>query len=341
MILALPFFFGLILIEYLYSRRLGLEVYRRGETLSNLLNGAGQGVINLVWFGFIVVFHDWLFTHYAQISWDPNRWTSWLILAVLMDFCWYWAHRCSHRVNLFAASHVTHHHAAEFNHASALRQSWTSRLFIYVFFAPLAFLGFDAKWVVSAQLISGAFQFLTHNGIHRKKIPGIDLLFVIPRTHYVHHGIHFPYLDKNFGGTLIIWDRIFGTYQDLDEKIPITIGTHERFNWLNPFSSNLIYFRQLGKAMAAVPGIFSKLALLFGTPEELAAILEKLPKEKTRIGKPRDLTSAQRWQLRFAGAGVLALSIATQVTPDWGILRVALGLSVFASIFFVARLGFA
>ena len=274
MVVLIPFFVVLIFCEYYVSLKKKIKIYFAGELISNLLNGLGQQVIGIFWIGLLIKIHQAFFHWKHWIEWDTNSWKTGIALLLITDFLWYFAHLASHRINIFVASHVTHHHAEDFNHASALRQSWSSRIFIYPFFLPLAFLGFQAEWILGAQVVSGAIQFLTHNGIHRKRIPIVDFLFVTPRFHYVHHGIDQPYLDKNYGGIFIFWDRIFGTFQDLGAEQIIRIGSGGSMNGFDPFESNFIYFKMIWAGIKIKNTISEKIKVLFDSPESLEKCLK-------------------------------------------------------------------
>jgi sterol desaturase/sphingolipid hydroxylase (fatty acid hydroxylase superfamily) len=170
---------------------------------------------------------------------SPAFYATWIALFFLEDFSFYWFHRTSHRLTLLWAAHVTHHSSRTFDLSVALRQSWTPFV-AFPFWLPLLLLGFDPIAVMLMQFFSLFHQAL----LHTERVPHLgplELLFNTPQHHRVHHGSNALYLDKNCGGVLILWDRLFGTYAELSEPIrygidrevprnPLVIGIH---GWLD------------------------------------------------------------------------------------------------------------
>lgn len=265
----------IISLEIFISRKRNLAIYDFHESFSHFFNGVGQQILNLVWFGVAIFIYGKFQLRFSLFEFSSSSIVDWTWVMLLTDFCWYWGHRVSHRCNLFLASHDTHHQARDFNHASALRQSWSSRPFMFIFFLPLAFLGVSFEMALIAQFANTFLQFLTHNGVYMKPIPLFDWIFVIPRTHKIHHGNEAPYLDKNFGGVLILWDRIFGTYTDLVEGAELKIGPHHAFNHLDAWQSNVQPFQRLWRCLKSQKSLANQIRILFGTPESLEAILSK------------------------------------------------------------------
>ncbi len=341
MFYLVPFFVLVITLEYLYSRRKKIDLYRPEEMSSNLLNGAGQQSINLVWFALLIHLYNSTFERFALIHWKSQDLVFWLVVVVVTDFLWYWSHRASHRVNVMAASHFAHHCTQEFNHASALRQSWTSRLLLFPFFWPMALLGFDAKALLTGQVITATIQFLTHNGVSKRRVPGLDRILVTPRSHWVHHGINGPYLDRNFGGVFIFWDRAFGTYQDFDESIPMEIGTRDGLNYLDPFESNLNYFKRIVFVSRRESGWVAKTLTWFQPPEHLESRLAALGFKERSLMPVRGPAASRTYGLYFISlicvtlitAGVLKLWPAANI-PE----KTALLFLHFGAIFGAARI---
>ena len=310
----MPFFVLVIALEFFYARRRNLRLYHPEEMASNLLNGAGQQSINLVWFALLLNLYESTHARFALVQWKDQGILFWFTVVVVTDFLWYWSHRASHRINVMAASHFAHHYTQEFNHASALRQSWTSRLLLFPFFWPMALLGFDAKTLLGGQVITAVIQFLTHNGVSKRRFPIFDSVFVIPRTHWVHHGINAPYIDRNFGGVFIFWDHLFGTFQDYKESVPMTIGTRDGLNYLDPFESNLNYFKRILFVCRRESGWIAKSLTWFKPPEHLEARLVALGyQEHSRMP---DLTARTR---PVYGLYFLSLICVTLVTV--GVLK--------------------
>lgn len=151
----------------------------------------------------------------------PIVW-QWILGFIAWDFCFYWMHRLHHKIPILWAVHHVHHQGEEFNLTLAVRNSWYSSLTNFPFIAPLAILGLPLEIFVVASSIHYTVQFYNHNGLIKKS--GIlDKLFITPANHKVHHGLHPLYIDKNFGGTFL-WDKLFGSYQELRDDIDDRIG---------------------------------------------------------------------------------------------------------------------
>jgi sterol desaturase/sphingolipid hydroxylase (fatty acid hydroxylase superfamily) len=174
---------------------------------------------------------------------DPLFLPVWVALFLLEDLSFYAFHRASHRFSFLWAAHVTHHSSSLFNLSTSLRQSWTPFVAL-PFWIVLPFLGFDPLMVMSAQFTSLLYQAFTHTEVVPRLGP-LEWIFNTPHHHRVHHGSNEAYVDKNFGGVLIIWDRLFGTYAELEEPVryglgddaaqrnPVLVGVH---GWLDLFA---------------------------------------------------------------------------------------------------------
>ncbi|MEO6772449.1 MAG: sterol desaturase family protein [Kofleriaceae bacterium] len=224
----------------------GRRLYGARDTVANLTLYAGYFVINAVWAHGIFAAYAWASRHaVAHVvigGWHVGQhglvW-EWVALVVLEDLCFYAFHRASHRVRVLWASHVTHHSSRYFNFSVAFRQSWIPFLGV-VFWLPLAWIGFDPLMIMSVQVISLFYQELLHTQLVPSLGP-LEWIFNTPQHHAVHHGSNAGYLDKNYGGVLIVWDRLFGTFARRTEPIrfgltdelvshnPVVIAGHE---WL-------------------------------------------------------------------------------------------------------------
>lgn len=262
--------------EFFYSRRKGLEIYRTPALMSHVSLALGQQVINGVFlaasFGIYVLIQQKV--GLFQID-SKNPW-HWAVGFLLADLCWYVAHRLGHRVNLLIAPHSVHHHTQDFNHGSALRQSWTNRPVQLFFFSPMPILGFHPEMILAIVGINTFIQFFSHNGVFLRSFGFIDKIIVTPRSHKTHHGINRPYLDKNFGGVFMFWDVLFGTYQPVIPEIPVEIGSMKPVDIYHPATAHSDYFRQILLVARHRQGLHRKIAIFFQTPEVLAAELEAL-----------------------------------------------------------------
>ncbi len=235
---AIPAFIILLLLE------LGIAAYERKDwfgttdTFSSIAMGLGNVLIGLVTKGLILGFY---FVVYQFRLFDiGTQWWAWLLLLLGEDFSYYWFHRFSHHNRFFWASHVVHHSSQRYNLSTALRQTWTSFFSLtFIFWLWLPLVGFHPLMVAMMQSISLIYQFWIHTEAIGKLPRPIELIFNTPSHHRVHHGSDVKYLDRNHAGILIIWDRLFGTFQEEEERPkygltrnidtynPLRIATHE------------------------------------------------------------------------------------------------------------------
>jgi sterol desaturase/sphingolipid hydroxylase (fatty acid hydroxylase superfamily) len=250
---AIPGFVILLVTEAIFTAIQKRDTYEWKDTFSSISLGLGNVLTGLVSkaaiFGlFMLVYQFSLFTLNAA-----NLWV--LILAFFADdFSYYWFHRTSHHVGWFWASHVVHHSSQKYNLAAALRQTWTGNItgsFIFWIWMPL--LGFHPILVMSLQAISLIYQFWIHTEVIHRLPPIIEFIFNTPSHHRVHHGTNLKYLDKNHAGVLIIWDRLFHTFKEEEERP--TYGLTRNIGSFNPvtvaFKTWQILFRK-----AAASGSF-------------------------------------------------------------------------------------
>ena len=173
----------------------------------------------------------WLYQH-RVFDWKLNDPVAWVVLFFALEFAYYWFHRASHRVRWFWATHAVHHSPNQFNLSAAYRLGWTGKLtFSLVFFSPIAFFGFSPQMILIAFALNLLYQFW----IHAEWIPPLGFLEGIintPSAHRVHHASNVEYLDANYGGVLLIFDRMFGTYTPEKRDVPI------RYGWVQPITSN-------------------------------------------------------------------------------------------------------
>lgn len=216
---SIPAFVLLMAVE-LVAYRLGddnedLVGYEAHDTRTSLTLGAGNVLINVFWkFGMLVVYT--VFYELTPLRMPADKWWTYALLFFADDFAYYWFHRVHHEVRFFWASHVVHHSSQHYNLSTALRQSWTPMTAL-PFWIPLALVGF-APWMILLQkAINLIYQFWLHTERIGKLPAPIELIFNTPSHHRVHHGANDVYLDRNYAGILIIWDRLFGSFQAEEE----------------------------------------------------------------------------------------------------------------------------
>jgi sterol desaturase/sphingolipid hydroxylase (fatty acid hydroxylase superfamily) len=233
---AIPAFVLLLVVEAIWGVRSGHHLHEASDSAASLAMGLGNVAVSAVVQGGILALH---FGLYELRLFDLGReWWVWVLLIVCEDFCYYWFHRAHHEVRVLWAAHVNHHSSQNYNLATALRQSWTTPLTGLIFWLPLPLLGFHPLMIVTAQAISLIYQFWIHTETIERLGP-LEWVFNTPSHHRVHHGSDLEYLDRNHGGILIIWDRLFGTFQaegerpryglieDIDTRNPVRIAFHE------------------------------------------------------------------------------------------------------------------
>ncbi|MEN9520371.1 MAG: hypothetical protein RLZZ381_2959 [Cyanobacteriota bacterium] len=201
------------------------------------------------------------FSQFSLSKIPTNGWT--LILAVMIaDFIYYWEHRTEHRIRFFWAYHNVHHSSTDYNLTVASRLSWVETCFLWIFYIPMALLGFDPLLILIAVQIDAAYQ----TWIHTQKIGCLGILEKIintPALHRVHHASNQNYIDKNFGGILMIWDRLFGTYQ-AEEKAPV-YGLTKNIRTNNPILINTLEYQRIAKYISKSRSVREVWSSVFGT----------------------------------------------------------------------------
>lgn len=230
---ATPVFFLLMFIEYGWSRHLGREVHEFSDSLTSI--GCGIATVTVELFakaGLLLVF-AWVSRH-SPWQWSAREWTTWALFFLLLDFVYYWAHRWSHEINILWAGHVPHHQSEEYNLTTALRQGAFQDISHWPLYLSLAVLGCPAGVFIVLLTISKFYQFWIHTRLIGK-VPLIEGILNTPSAHRVHHGINDPYIDRNHGGTLMIWDRLFGTWVEEGEEV--VFGVRKPFHQRNPLTA--------------------------------------------------------------------------------------------------------
>lgn len=239
---AIPIFFLLIAAELIAEKVRKTDYYRLNDAITSLSIGVLSRIMgvmkNLVPFTVYIL----LYEHFALFDLAQTPWV-WIAVFVIYDFLYYWNHRFGHEVSLFWAAHVVHHSSEDYNLTTALRQT-SGSFFNFIFFLPLALFGVDPLMLITVGSINLVYQFWVHTQ-HVGKLGFVEWFMVTPSNHRVHHAQNQQYLDRNYGGVFIIWDRIFGSYQDeLDDQKPI-YGVRKALKSWNPFYANIQVYKQL------------------------------------------------------------------------------------------------
>jgi len=260
--LSVPVFFILIGIELAYSFYKKLGYYRLNDSIANLSQGIGSQITGLfmktaLFFGYKYVFENW------RLFDLPNTIWVWIILFIGVDFFYYWFHRMSHQVNALWAAHIVHHQSEEYNLTVALRQSWFQSWFSWVFYLPLALIGFDPLMFVTLSAFNTLYQFWIHTRAI-KSMGFLEYIINTPSHHRVHHGSNPKYIDKNHAGSLIIWDKMFGTFQKEEEEVYYGITT-PLASW-NPVWANVHYWSELWSTAKKADTIGDKFRVFIKPP---------------------------------------------------------------------------
>ncbi len=261
---AIPFFFLLIFIELAYGVVRGKNTYRLNDSINSISMGSLSRLQGLVMLGFSGTIYEIIVARYqlAQLP-DQALWV-WISCFLLYDFAYYWKHRLGHEVALFWGSHVAHHQSEDFNLSTALRQT-SIDFYGFLFYLPFFFLGFPAEILFTVVSLNLIYQFWVHTE-HVPKLGPFEWIFVSPSNHRVHHGRNKVYVDKNYGGVFILWDRIFGSFQEELAEEPVAFGLRKPLNSWNPVWANVHVYWRLILDFYAMPGALNKLKLLFKPP---------------------------------------------------------------------------
>ncbi len=231
--LAVPFFILSMVVELVYGVAKGRNTYRLNDSVSSLFLGVLSQARRFVTLGVGgYVYH--LITEYFSLPlMDPTHWFTWVLAMVLYDFCYYWLHRMGHERTILWAAHVAHHQSEDYNLSTALRQTSTGFLLGWIFYIPMFLVGIPAEVVVTAGALNLLYQYWVHTQ-HIPKLGWYEWLFVTPSNHRVHHAQNDMYMDRNYGGLFIIWDRMFGTFQEELDEEPVVFGIRGAINSFNP-----------------------------------------------------------------------------------------------------------
>ena len=252
----------MIFLELAIGYLKGKKFYRFSDAITNLNIGVGSQIVGALYKVLVVGSLVFIYEKFAFFHFPANSLWSWVICFILFDFLFYWSHRWSHEINFFWGAHVVHHQSDEYNLTVALRQSWFHNLIMFFMFIPIPLLGIDPSVFILTAAISTIYQFWIHTKAIDKLPKLIEFIFNTPSHHRVHHAINNQYLDKNHGAVLIIWDRMFNTFEP--EKEEVTYGTTTQFKSFNPVWSNFEYYAYMLQQMKkmnwkdAVKMIFSK-----------------------------------------------------------------------------------
>ena len=231
--MAIPVFIVAMIIEMFAIRAGANGQYDWRDTGTSLAMGFGNTFAAIVFGAAIIGLGSWL--HGFRLLDIPVTWWAVAICFVVDDFLYYWFHRTAHRIRWFWASHVIHHSSQHYNLSTALRQTWTGQLSLsFAFRLPLFFIGFPPKMILFCAGLNLVYQFFIHTEVVRRLPFGLEYWLNTPSHHRVHHGTNARYLDRNFGGVFIIWDRLFNTFEPERDDEPVRYGIVRNLATFNP-----------------------------------------------------------------------------------------------------------
>lgn len=281
LLIAIPVFFALIIIEWGVSWWLGKTVFRSMDTISSLSSGMTNTLKSVLKLVVIIISYDWVVGKVALFHIETT-WLVWVLSFLAIDFASYCHHRLAHSVNIFWNRHVIHHSSEEFNLACALRQSISGIVSLsFIFLLPAAILGIPPKIIATIAPLHLFMQFWYHTKLIGK-LGWLEYIIVTPSQHRVHHAINDEYLDKNLSAVFCIWDRLFGTYQEELDEVPCVYGVKKAVETWNPIKINILHITQLTKDAWRAEKWLDKLLIWFKpTGWRPADVAQKYPVEYT------------------------------------------------------------
>lgn len=283
---AIPVFFGLIFIEAIYSHFKRLNLYNLRNSLSCLACGAFTTTLEVFTKSFLLYAYIFFYENTAIFKLPDDSWLTWVLALITFDFLWYWAHRISHEVNVIWGGHMPHHQSEEFNLTAGLRQGALQDFMYWPVYMLMAPLGFSPEMFVAHMLINKFYGFWLHTRTI-DKIPFIEGILATPSAHRVHHGMNDIYIDKNYGGIFMIFDRMFGTYQA--ETCEVIYGVRKPFKTYNPISVHFEWFAELWRDACLTNRVTDKIKIWFmptgWRPQEAEKLQPRIRRDLTHYVK--------------------------------------------------------
>lgn len=263
--IAVPGFVALVLIEMVAARWRDRSRYNARDTLTSLSLGLGSTIAGVLTAGAVGATAIWFWN--IRLFDIPYAWWAWPLCFVLDDLAYYWFHRTAHRVRWFWASHVIHHSSQHYNLSTALRQTWTGFISLgFVFRLPLFLIGFPPAMVFFCAGLNLIYQFWIHTEMVGRMPRWFEAVMNTPSHHRVHHATNPRYLDRNYAGVFIIWDRMFGTYvREEDEEKP-RYGIVKNLGSFNLFWAAFHEWIGIAKDVWRAPGLKAKIGYMIAPP---------------------------------------------------------------------------
>ncbi|MES2757530.1 MAG: sterol desaturase family protein [Pseudomonadota bacterium] len=255
---ATPVFFALIALEVWVARRRRVRAYSLADSLASIGCGVWTVTVEIFTKAAALLLFAFIEQRYALLHFDAGNWLTWVGFFVLLDFLYYWAHRWSHEINFLWGVHSPHHQSEEYNLTTALRQGAFQDTVHMPIFLPLALLGCPVEVFIVLLTFSKFYQFWIHTRLI-DKVPLIEGILNTPSAHRAHHAVNDIYLDRNYGATFMVWDRLFGTW--VDETEPCVYGVRKPFHSWNPVWAQFAWFADVWRDAVRARRPFDRLAI--------------------------------------------------------------------------------
>ena len=285
--LAIPVFFLLIIVEYIYGKMIGKNTYRLNDTVTSITIGMISRFPTMLNLGVQSVIFVYISSYLNLELLSVKNPFTWIIAFLLYDLSYYWMHRMHHEIKILWATHSVHHHGEDYNLATALRQTSTGWLWKWIFYMPMIMLGVPGEVFVTVAGVNLVYQFWVHTK-HIGHLGFLEKIFITPMNHGIHHAKNKEYIDANYGGVFIIWDRMFGTYIAERSDIKPVYGTATPLSSWNPIWANFQVFSIMVKDTIKTKSWKNKIKVWFAKtywrPED--CIEDKDPKDFNKIFNP-------------------------------------------------------
>jgi len=264
---AIPLFIGIMLLEYFVSRKKNPGYFNLHDSVANISIGIAERLSDIFIAGLFYFIYDRLQKNYGLFDIKPGI-ILWIALFLFTDFLWYWYHRLAHEINILWLAHVVHHQSEDFNYTVSARITIFQAFARTAFWSLLPLIGFPAGMITSMLIIHGTYPFFIHTRTIGK-LGILEYIFVTPSHHRVHHASNEKYLDKNYGDVLIIWDKLFGTFQKEEDSEPIVYGLTKPLNTYSFLWQHFHFAIELWLAMKAKKSWKEKIRVLLVKPEKI------------------------------------------------------------------------
>lgn len=310
-LLAVPFFFVLIAVELVADRVRGQRNFTLADSINSLSTGALSTSTGLLTKGVGLLTYALAWEHLALLRLPQNALWVWLLAFVLYDLCYYWLHRLGHERNVLWAAHSVHHQSEEYNLTTALRQTSSGFIFSWIFYLPLALVGVPPVVFITVASLNLLYQFWVHTR-HIPKLGWLEWVLITPSNHRVHHAQNPAYLDRNYGGVFILWDRLFGTFKEEDPAEPVVFGVTTPLASWNPLWANLQFYAQLYSDARRTRRWQDKLRIWFmptgWRPEDVAAAYPQA-KQNLALFRKFEIVLGRPWKVYVAAQFVVYIAL--------------------------------